>query len=213
MAVMMAFTTKDAERLTGLSARVLRYWENTGVFAPSYIEPELHKPFRRVYDFRDIVSLRTLALLRRTYGLQLDELRRAGAYLLKYSAFPWVDLRLGVIGVHLAFFDPEAHRWLSANPLGQMVLIDIERISKSAERDALALVKRDATTIGKIERNRYVLGNAWVVAGTRIPTAVIRRLSDAGYSEQAIIEKYPRLTHRDILAARAHEESENRRVA
>lgn len=213
MAVIMAFTTKDVERLTGLSARVLRYWEQTGVFSPSYVGPEPHKPFRRVYDFRDLVSLRTLALLRRIHHVQLDELRRAGSYLRTYSDYPWSDLRLGVIGTHVAFFDPESSQWISADPLGQMILIDVEGISKAAEQDARDLVKRDDRTVGKIERNRYVLGNAWVVAGTRIPTSAIQHLHEAGYGERAIIEKYPRLTPDDIVAALAHEKSERHRAA
>jgi uncharacterized protein (DUF433 family) len=48
--------------------------------------------------------------------------------------------------------------------------------------------------------------NAWVVAGTRIPVAAIRRFKDAGYSVDQIIQEYPDLTPQDVEAALAHQE-------
>ena len=48
--------------------------------------------------------------------------------------------------------------------------------------------------------------NAPVIAGTRIPTAAIRRFREAGYSIEQIIRQYPTLTAEDIKGALAFEE-------
>src|SRR5690242_11229571 len=81
MARILAFTGQQVERLIGLSERMLRYWEKTGVYAASYIDERPRIPYRRVYTFRDVVSLRTLALLRKHHRIKLNDLRRSGAFL------------------------------------------------------------------------------------------------------------------------------------
>ena len=43
--------------------------------------------------------------------------------------------------------------------------------------------------------------NAWVVAGTRIPTDAIWNFHRAGYDATAIIKEYPRLKAEDVRAA------------
>jgi hypothetical protein len=74
------------------------------------------------------------------------------------------------------------------------------------------LRERRHDEIGKLARNRYVVRNAWVVAGTRIPTAAIWNFHEAGYSPGDIIAEYPRLTLEDISAA-IEFESKRKRVA
>ena len=68
------------------------------------------------------------------------------------------------------------------------------------------LKKRDEQQHGHIERNKYVARNSAVIAGTRIPTAAIRRFKEAGYTVEQIIKQYPTLTQEDVQAALAHEE-------
>lgn len=65
--------------------------------------------------------------------------------------------------------------------------------------------QRDPRDIGRIERNRYVQHNAWVVAGTRIPTSTIWAFHVDGYSDVEIEAEFPRLTPLDIAQAIAHE--------
>jgi uncharacterized protein (DUF433 family) len=67
------------------------------------------------------------------------------------------------------------------------------------------LRERQRDQIGRIVRNRYVVHNAWVVAGTRIPTTGIWNYHVAGYSATDIIREYPRLTKADVRAAIAFE--------
>ena len=45
------------------------------------------------------------------------------------------------------------------------------------------------------------MGSVEVLAGTRVPVAVVRRLQAAGWSAERIIENYPGLTMRDVAVA------------
>jgi uncharacterized protein (DUF433 family) len=68
-------------------------------------------------------------------------------------------------------------------------------------RAAARLRERSPEQIGHVSRNRYIVHNAWVVAGTRIPTTAIWNFHEAGYTAKQIIAEYPRLTSKDIRAA------------
>lgn len=69
-----------------------------------------------------------------------------------------------------------------------------------------AVAARKARDIGKVTHERNVAGNAWVVAGTRIPTATIWRYHQAGYTHDQIITEFPRLRRADIEKAIEHEQ-------
>lgn len=208
MTPLMAFTGPQVQRLTGLSDRMLRYWDETGVFSATFVDERPRRAYRRIYTFGDVVSLRTLALLRRQYGIQLDQLRRAGHYLIQYNDAPWASLRFGVQGKTLVFRDPESEELVAANPFGAGVIpIEITEIAQQTERDANTLRQRSASDIGQVKRHRHVAGNQWVVAGTRIPTSAIWSFHEDGYDTAAIIESYPDLTPADVERAIAHEAS------
>ncbi len=74
------------------------------------------------------------------------------------------------------------------------------------QKDIDALRHRDDSVIGKIERNRWIAHNAYVIAGTRIPVSSIKDFHDAGYSVTKIQREFPDLTPEDIEAAIAHKE-------
>ncbi len=209
MARILAFTGQQVERLTGLSQRMLRYWEKTGVYAASYIDERPRIPYRRVYSFRDVVSLRTLALLRKRHRIKLNDLRRTGAFLRETypdRSDPWSELRFGVLDGRVVFRDPRTGEWLTATPPGQTVLpIDVAEIARATERDAVQFTERQAADFGKVVRHRYVLGNAWRVAGTRIPTSAIWHFHEDGADLAAIQQAYPDLTESDVIAAIEHE--------
>lgn len=89
---------------------------------------------------------------------------------------------------------------------GQEVLpIALEPIASEMRTAADRLRERQRDQIGQIVRNRYVVHNAWVVAGTRIPTEAIWNFHTAGYTTADIIGEYPRLTPEDVRAAIAFE--------
>lgn len=204
MNTIVAFTTPQVVKLTGLPASTMRYWEQTDIFTPSYVDERASRPFRRIYSFRDIVSLRTLALLRREHRVSLDELRRAGAYLAEHVETPWASLRFGIVGDRLVFRDPGTGHWRDQH--GQTVLeIPTARIPDEVGQVVEGWAQRDPRDIGRLERNRYVQHNAWVVAGTRIPTSTIWAFHADGYSDADIKAEFPRLTPLDISRAIAHE--------
>jgi uncharacterized protein (DUF433 family) len=90
---------------------------------------------------------------------------------------------------------------------GQYVLgIPLDKIVSDTKRDVQKLRERPEAKVGQVERSRYVSHNAWVVAGTRIPVAAIRRFKEAGYSVDQIIREYPDLKPQDVEAAIAHQE-------
>ena len=72
-------------------------------------------------------------------------------------------------------------------------------------KESELLRKRSPNQVGRIERHRYIAHNAWVLAGTRIPTRVISRFHSAGYSSDRIVQEYPLLTREDVEAAVKHE--------
>lgn len=198
----MAFTAQQMARLSNISDRMLRYWEQTNVFRPTYVEQRQHGPFRRIYSFQDLVSLRTLSMLRRHHDLHLRELRKASEYLQKHSDSPWSELSLRIQGNHLVFRNPDTNQWSTADAAGQLVLtVDLERIRRECEDDARKLMRRSADHYGKLSRNRNVMSNAWVFSGTRIPVAAVVGLRNAGMPDRDILNQYPSLDLADIPAA------------
>lgn len=74
----LAFTTKEAQRLTGLTPRRLQYWDETGFITPS-VAASQGRGLPRLYSFQDLVQLRIAAQLRDRLSLQA--LRRLQAAL------------------------------------------------------------------------------------------------------------------------------------
>lgn len=58
-----------------------------------------------------------------------------------------------------------------------------------------------------VEQSRRVLRNAPVIAGTRIPTAAVKRYKEAGFTVEQILAEYPDLTRQDVEAALKFEEN------
>ena len=80
------------------------------------------------------------------------------------------------------------------------------RTLADVEKRVQDLHKRTPDQRGRVEKHKHVVRNAPVVAGTRIPTAAIRRFHEAGYSIKKIIAQYPTLTVADVKGALAYEE-------
>lgn len=200
----MAFTAEHVRKLTGLSARQIRYWDDTGFFSPTLIGGEGRRAFGRIYSFRDVVGLRVIATLRDR--LPLQELRRVGEWLRAKHETPWSSLRFALAGRKVAYFDTKAGEYIEAAGSGQEILdVALEPIAHDMQRAAERLRDRQDSEIGHVVRNRYVVHNAWVVAGTRIPVQAICNLHAAGYTVEGIIREYPRLTPGDVSAALQHE--------
>ncbi len=68
------FSTAQVERLTGVGAKTLHFWDRSGFLSPSVIGAH-GTGSRRIYSFRDLVALRVAAQLRDA-GISLQSLRR-----------------------------------------------------------------------------------------------------------------------------------------
>jgi len=155
-----------------------------------------------MYTFRDVVGLRTIAILRNVHKLPLQELRRVGAWLVQHHETPWASLTLYVAGKAVLFEDPGSGQILSTRDGGQSVLrIELERVASQTLEELAGLKARAPSEIGAIMQNRYVVRNLPVVAGTRVPTAAVWNLHSGGYSPADIIKEFPRLTAKDVAAA------------
>jgi len=200
--VTMAFTTDQVARLAGISRGRLRYWERTGTFEPTYVEARDSGPYRRIYSFQDLVNLRAIARLRVDFDVPLSELRSVTRYLREHRDSPWSELAVRVYGNHLVFRDPASGQWMTADPMGQLTFeLAFEDVRNESERDARRLLNRSPEQHGQIKRNRNVMSNRWVFAGTRIPVYAVLDFHHAGYDRTRILAEYPTLSSEDIDAA------------
>ena len=209
------FTSDQVCSLCGISSRQLGYWNRTGFFKPRLAEGE-RRPFNRIYSFRDVVGLRTIGQLRNRYHVPLTDLRRISDELKSTPDSDWSKLvffedpiaeerksgkpRRG----RVYFRHPQSGEIVASSPLNQRPLFEMREVIKNVERSLSRLNRRKPEQIGKIDQNRYVVRNEPVIAGTRVPTAAIYRLHQAGYSAQAIIKEFPRLKLADVEAAIRH---------
>lgn len=208
------FTADQVCTLCSISARQLAYWNRTGFFTPRYMDHE-KRPFNRIYSFRDVVGLRTIGLLRNRYQVPLADLRRIGQELETTPDADWSNLVFYEDpiararpakgrqrhGRRVYFRHPQSGQILATSPLGQRPLFKMQTIIRNVERNLARMNSRKPKQIGRVEQNRYVVRNEPVIAGTRIPTAAVYRLHQAGLSSDAIIREFPRLKRADIEAA------------
>ena len=194
-----AFTADKVRRLTGLSARQLQYWDEQGFLSPSLSRRRAGRGRRRLYDFRDLVSLRVAADLRSNL-VPLQEIRRAAKHLrtLDYE-HPLSELRFWEVNGRLYF--EEAGTYRSGRRPEQTIAIypiPFGNLVRSLQED---IVKLDTRPLGQTEQRRGTLSSQRVIAGTRILVSSIQRLAADGADEKEILELYPDLTAADIQAA------------
>lgn len=199
-AVIHAFSEDHVVQLTGLSKGQLRYWDATGFFSPGLRAEDNRGPYSRVYNFRDVVGLRALSILRNNHGVSLQHLRDVAERLSQRKDDVWADTKLYVLKSRVHFREPATGKIRSALE-GQYAMIPLVEIINDVDKRARKLKKRAPEQIGQTERHRYVAHNARVFAGTRIPIAAIQRFHEAGYSVAQIMKEYPSLNRRDVGAA------------
>ncbi len=204
--VIAAFSEDQVERLTGLRKSRLRYWDRTGFFTPSLADENRRLAFSRIYSFKDVLALRTLSVLRNQYNVSLQHLRQVADKLKHLEDRLWTAITLYVLNRRVQFVNPETDR-VEDVLSGQYALgIPLKTIVADTKRDIEQFRQRSAEQIGQIDRSQQLNHNAWVVAGTRIPTRAIHRFHEDGYTVEQIIKEYPDLTEEDVKAALAHEE-------
>lgn len=199
------FSEEHAASLTGLSKGQLRAWDRKGFFVPRYAYDQRRDPYSRIYSFQDVVGLRTIAVLMKDHHVSLQELRRVAEEFLRRGYGHWAKFKLYVVKRQVHFRRPGS-KDIEGLWDGQLAMVTIVDAINGIEKRARDISKRSEDQIGRIEQHRHVVRNAPVVAGTRIPTAAIRRFHQAGYSVKEIIREYPTLTANDVSAALSYEE-------
>jgi uncharacterized protein (DUF433 family) len=202
MPAIVAFTSPQVQRLTGLTARRLAYWDKTGVYRPTYKDERTHRAYRRIYTFRDVVGLRTLVKLRDNFRVPLDELRRTGQHLMQFTEEPWAA-RFWVVNRRVFSHRPGLNSLVDR--FEQSSFVDLAEIWSEIEAETASWTQREPADIGQLARHRHVQHNQWVVKGTRIPTSAIWNFHEAGYDVDGIIAQYPTLRPEDVEAALAHD--------
>ncbi len=195
------FSAEQVCRLAQISDTQLRYWYRTNVFRPQRLKGPLGN-FQQAYSFRDVVGLRTISILRNDNNVALKDLREIERKLKETPDADWsnVTFCIGEDG-RIHFRDPKSGAAESVNPLGKASLFRMRTVINSVEKQLELMNRRTERQIGKIDRNRFIMRNASVVAGTRIPTSAIFDLYKSGLSFAQIVAEYPRLTERDVKAA------------
>lgn len=208
MAVIQAFGEEHVEKLTGLTKWQLRRWDRLGFFAPDYAYEDRSVPYSRIYSFKDVVGLRTIAVLMKEYGVSLVQLRRVASELVERGYEHWADLKLYVVKKEVHFREPGSADIESVwtGQLALVPIVDMRQVISEVESSVEKLKERGAFQMGKVEKHKFVARNTTVIAGTRIPTAAIRRFHEAGYTKEQILKQYPTLTMTDIEGALAHEQ-------
>lgn len=209
------FSAEQALELARITDDQLRYWDRTGFFTSPRFKENVGS-FSRIYTFRDVVGLRTVGDLRRR-GVPWKELRELGRWFANRYAEPWSSLSFYISGGRLYFRDPATGQLVSATkPTGQIAhgkLVDVERVAASVRRAFDSMKRRKRTEVGKVHRERYVADSQFVVAGTRIPTALIREYVEDGFTPERIAGLFPGLTVKDVNAALQHEHRKTRRAS
>lgn len=198
--VVSAFSVDHVVDLTGLSKGQIAYWDKTGFFRPNYGFENRRSPYSRIYSFRDVVGLRTLAILRNEHRISLQQLRRVAENLSHLKGDLWSRTKLYVLNKQVHFKEPETGKVRGAVD-GQYTMIELVRIADDVAEKVKKLRKRSPEQIGKAERHRFVARNAWVIAGTRIPVKAIQNFHAAGYTIAQILKEYPTLKREDVKAA------------
>jgi DNA-binding transcriptional MerR regulator len=191
--VITAFSEDQVERLTGLSKAQLRYWDRTEFFAPKFAEEDRHRAYSRLYSFKVVVALRTINVLRNQHNVPLQHLRKVAEKLNHLKDDLWTRTKLYVLGRKVIFHEPGTGRPREIVSGQYVIGVLLKTIVADTKKDVEKMHRRDPSKVGRIERSRFVNHNSWVIGGTRIPTAAIRRFKEAGYTNAQILKEYPDL--------------------
>lgn len=202
-----AFTADRVSSLTGVSLRQLQYWDEQRFIAPA-LTARKGRGRKRLYSFRDLVSLRVAGQLRKA-GISLQQIRKVHGYLkrLDYRQ-PLAELRFFVADGRLYFQEADTIR--AGQRPEQIVGTYVVQLAGIAHDLAGQVAKLHERRPGEIERRRGTLGGQPVIKGTRVTVAAIKRLARDGATRAEILEMYPDLKPADIAAALAMETSARR---
>lgn len=205
--VIALFTVDQAARLTGVSRRQLGSWARDGFFAPS-VSPASGGPYTRLYSFKDLLSLKVLNQLRNDTRVSMEHLKEVKRDLAHLGEDLWVKSTLYLLGKKVVIERDDETRHEAGS--GQEVFqIPLKIIVGGMRERIREMNKRGIDEIGQIERNRGIVGNRPVIAGTRISVSSIKEFAEAGFSVEQIMKEYPSLDRKDVEAAIAFKDKRN----
>src|SRR5262245_30993806 len=148
MTQFLGFTAEQTSKVTGLTMRQLSYWSRTGFFNPE--ADSGNRAYGKVYSFRDLVVLRAIGILRNTYRVPLQELRKVGQWLGREHSSPWSSLRLFIAGRQVYFEKPASGAIVAAGPSRQSVMpLELVTVAKDTEAEVTRLQSRGPQDIGE----------------------------------------------------------------
>jgi DNA-binding transcriptional MerR regulator len=199
---LLALPIERAAKLAGVSARRLRYWDQTELVVPSIKRTLSKRSTVRLYSFGDLVDLLVVALILQE-GISLRHVRKVVAYLRQRNYLtPLRELRFAVYGDEIFFQHPDGS-WEGGRQPQQLVLRHVIPLQEIVARIRGA-AKRSPDAVGRVVRRRKVMGRQPVFEGTRIPVATVVAYLKRGYTTERIIEAFPVLTPADVDEARKH---------
>lgn len=192
-----------ASEVSGVAAPRLRLWRERGTFIPARVSDEPSRPYGELFDFGDLVALTAIGRLE--HDLTAGAVRSIHQWIRSHDV---AATRAATVvsdgkGAHIVTLGDPQERPASSDPSG--VGVSLATVIDDLERVVAGWGMRNPKLVGKVGRASDVMHNAWVVAGTRIPTRLIAELHGAGYDMDAIIAEYPHLHTEDVQAAIDHE--------
>lgn len=198
-------TAKRVATIAGIFDQRLRYWEKTDLVAPAVERRLSARNLVRLYSLDGAAEVLVLAQLVDKPGISLRHVRKVLERLRAEGGYtsPLRELRFAVDGREVVFQHPDG-TWEGSERIGQVVevtlRVDLEQIRATLDRAR----HRHNDQLGVSERRRATLGSAPVFAGTRVPVDSVKRFIEAGASDDRILEAYPELTPKDVIAVREH---------
>lgn len=196
--VVMAFTIDQASRLSGLSRNQLSSWDRSGFYKPSYSDENRRLSYSRIYNFRDIASLRILHVLRNESRVPLSELRAVKEKLSHLGDDLWSKTTLYVLNRKVVFDSPDGKGREEITSGQGIINIPLKVVTKHLKEQVEKMKKRDLKMSGSIDTSR---GDRPSISGTRVSVDAIKAFHNEGYSVDQILKEYPSITEADVKAA------------
>lgn len=174
-AFMEGFTADQAIRFTGCTAHQLRYWDRIGLVKPSVQATGGRPGVRRLYSFRDLVSLKVIRSLQEG-GMSLQRVRRAYEYLRKRAGLEehLSQVKLVTDGKSIFKIARNEGEILDALREGQMAFfVAIDEIARSIDGKVAEYLYDREEFIGALRRIERNLEQ-------ELPEQAKRRLQAAG---------------------------------
>jgi uncharacterized protein (DUF433 family) len=191
-----AYTLAAAAHHLGLPGNTVRYWAlGRDAYKPVIL---IADPAEKLLSFRNLVELHVLSAVRRQHNVSLPSVRKAVLFLRRVfgSEHPLSDDEMRTDGKHL--FVQKFGKLINATQDGQLAMEQLlDAHLRRIDRDAKGLpIRLFPFTRMKPEGPRSVVIDPRVqfgrpcLAGTGVPTAVVRQRFKAGEELSSLAEDY-----------------------